>query len=505
MKKLISLVLALALVLLTVGAAFAQTEHSGKGGSASITISNAANGETYSVYKLFNASVTGTENGSIAYTGTIPNALSSYFTQDAAGNITATDAAWANAETKSQMSDGLKTALKTWTSSATAEDSAVSDGSVLTFDELTYGYYVVTTTQGDQAITVDSTNPSATIVDKNTTTPNNLTKTVDDDNVYIGQTVTYTVTYNTANYDGAGENAKQIISYTVHDTLPSFLTDVTVTNIYVDNDHDLSTTSDQSSIAVQQFDATSKSFTIPWVNSSNQSIYKNGTMLVVVYTAKVTASAAIAGEGNTNTVDITWKDRGDDTNHGNDHASETIFTYALAIKKVSITGAPLSGATFQFPFYVNSTPASDGSYIYAGTTPGEGLTNSLTTPANGEITIRGLESGTAVSVTETAAPAGYNKLTSPVSVTPVKTSAITTLKSWEIDENGNPIPDTEFVETHVTYVNNYIAATPIAVVNKTGTELPSTGGIGTTIFYIVGGMLLVGAAIVLVARRKAQD
>ena len=226
MKKLISLVLALALVLLTVGAAFAQTEHSGKGGSASITISNAANGETYSVYKLFNASVTGTENGSIAYTGTIPTALSSYFTQDAAGNITATDAAWANAETKTQMSDGLKTALKTWTSSATAEDSAVSDGSVLTFDELTYGYYVVTTTQGDQAITVDSTNPSATIVDKNTTTPNNLIKTVDDDNVYIGQTVTYTVTYNTANYDGAGENAKQIISYTVHDTLPSFLTDV---------------------------------------------------------------------------------------------------------------------------------------------------------------------------------------------------------------------------------------------------------------------------------------
>ena len=503
MKKLVSIVLALAMILM-VGAAFAQTEHSGKGGSATITVSNAANGETYTVYKLFDASVTGTEGGSIAYTGDIPTALSSYFAKDTAGNISATDAAWANAETKTQISDGLKAALKTWTSGATAEASVVSDGSALVFDQLKYGYYIVTTSQGDQAITVDSTNPSATIVDKNTTTPNNLTKTVDDDNVYIGQTVTYTVTYNTANYDGAGESAKQIVSYTVHDTLPAFLTDVTVTNIYVDNDHDLTTTNDQSAITVQQFDATTKSFTIPWVNGE-QSIYKNGTMLVVVYTAKVTAAAAIDGAGNTNRVNITWKDRGDDTDHGDDYAEETIYTYALAIKKVSNTGAPLSGATFQFPFYVSETTAADGSYIYAGTTAGTGLTNSLTTPANGEITIRGLESGTPVSVTETAAPAGYNKLTSAVSVTPVKTSETTTHKSWQIDADGNPIPDTTFEETHVTYVNENIAATPIAVVNKQGTELPSTGGIGTTIFYILGGLLVVGAAVILVARRKAQD
>ena len=48
-------------------------------------------------------------------------------------------------------------------------------------------------------------------------------------------------------------------------------------------------------------------------------------------------------------------------------------------------------------------------------------------------------------------------------------------------------------------------ANQIDVLNQQGTELPSTGGIGTTIFYILGGLLVVGAAVILVARRKAQD
>ena len=59
--------------------------------------------------------------------------------------------------------------------------------------------------------------------------------------------------------------------------------------------------------------------------------------------------------------------------------------------------------------------------------------------------------------------------------------------------------------TTVVYNNDNLAVTPVVVINHKGTELPSTGGIGTTIFYILGGLLVIGAAVILVARRKAQD
>ena len=75
MKKLFSLALVMIMALALCVPAFAQDVNSNQGGSATITISNAAKGETYSIYKLFDATVTGTKDGSIAYTGNIPEAL----------------------------------------------------------------------------------------------------------------------------------------------------------------------------------------------------------------------------------------------------------------------------------------------------------------------------------------------------------------------------------------------------------------------------------------------
>ena len=210
MKKLFAIALVAAIVLSLGVTAMAQDvggtqAASGKG---QITISNAAKGEKYKVVKLFDASVTGTADGSIAYTGNIPDSLSAYFTKDSAGNITATAAAGSG----DNMSDGLKAALKAW--AGTANDGTVSDGSEMHFNNLDYGYYVVVTTQGEALISVDSTNPNATVIDKNTTPPvNNLSKSADETDVYIGQTVTYTVSFNTANFDGQ----KQIVKYEISD------------------------------------------------------------------------------------------------------------------------------------------------------------------------------------------------------------------------------------------------------------------------------------------------
>ena len=115
MKKIIALIIALALVMGLAITASAQTVDAGAGGLATITITNASRGETYSVYKVFGATVTGTENGSIAYTGTVPSELAGCFEADAAGYISKKDGV---------TDEVILGALKTWATTADAVKSA---------------------------------------------------------------------------------------------------------------------------------------------------------------------------------------------------------------------------------------------------------------------------------------------------------------------------------------------------------------------------------------------
>lgn len=493
-RKLTSLLLALVMVFALATTAFAQ-DVTVTGGTGSITISNAAKGETYAIYKLFDATVSA-DGKSIAYTGTIPGSLNTYFAADINGYISATDAAKDGAN----MSEGLKTALKVWTATATATSAAESDGSALNFKELAYGYYVVTTTQGEQVISVDSTMPDVTIVDKNSSTPKDLRKTAGVDDVSIGDTVTYTVRFKTSNYYGAGAEAKEIVSYTIVDTLPEFLSNVAVTSIIVDNDGDDTTSDDQTDVTAQ---FTDKKINIKWYDN-NKFLYDNGATVTITYTAKVTDKAVIDGAGNANKVTVTWTTKdGNQPDPGKLEDEETIFTYAIALKKVNNKGKALPGAVFEFPFYVKSTADANGAYIYAGTTAGEGLTNQITTPDDGVIVVKGVKTGR-YEIKEVTAPAGYNKLTDPVTVDAVKTSSTTTHTIVYLDENGNVVDKTAKV-TEVKVDIDTIAATPVVVVNKAGTELPSTGGMGTTVFYVLGAILVVGAGVLLVTKKRMSQ
>lgn len=496
-RKLTSLLLALVMVFALAVTAFAQDETVGAGAGA-ITISNAAKGVTYTIYKLFDATVNA-DGSSIAYTGEIPASLNTYFTADKNGYISATEAAKEGAN----MSEGLKTALKDWTKTVTATATAKSDGSALNFKGLAYGYYVVTTTQGNQVISVDSTKPDVTIYDKNSSRPTDLHKTASNDDVSIGDTVTYTVRFKTSNYDGAGTDAKEIVSYTIEDTLPAFLSDVNVTSIIVDNDGNDATAGDQHDVTAQ---FTNKKIVIDWYDEDNSKfLYDNGATVTITYTAVVTEKAAIDGEGNTNNVTVTWTTKGgNEPGPGKLETKKTIFTYAIALKKVNNKGTALPDAVFEFPFYVKSDADTDGAYIYAGTTAGEGLTNKITTPENGVIIVKGVKSGS-YKITEVTAPAGYNKLTAPVAVEAKKTGQISTNTTVYLDENGN-ITNTETdkkTEVNVDIPN--IAATALVVVNKAGTELPSTGGMGTTIFYVLGAVLVVGAGVLLVTKKRMSQ
>ena len=106
---------------------------------------------------------------------------------------------------------------------------------------------------------------------------------------------------------------------------------------------------------------------------------------------------------------------------------------------------------------------SQGQSAYSAT---KGAVDSFTTVDSGKIVIKGVDLDK-YTLVETAAPAGYNKLNDPVDVTVLDTNALT-----------------------------------VEVPNATGTELPSTGGMGTTIFYIVGAVLVIGAGVVLVAKKR---
>ena len=490
MKKMFSLALALIMALALCVPAMAQDVGTDAADKATVTISNAAKGETYSVYKLFDATVTGTENGSIAYTGNIPESLAAYFTKDGAGNISAT----AVAKDGEKMSEGLQTALAAWAKGQTATASVESDGSVLNFNGLDYGYYVITTSQGEQTISVDSTNPDVTIVDKNSTSASELKKTSTDgdeaDGYKIGDTVTYTVSFNTSNYYGDGTAAKKIVSYTIVDTLPDYLSNVNVTSIKVG----------ETVLAVQQFDDAGK-IVIPWVDADGTSLYDNKAKVEITYTAVVNEKAAVAGEGNTNTVTVTWQDKDGDL-PGYMEDSDTIYTYGLALMKVNDKGEALAGATFKLPFFVKKTLANDGAYIYAGATKAEGddtVTDELTTLASGEIVIKGVQNEE-YSIEEAVAPDGYNKLTAPVKVTPEKLTTTTTTVTQYLDAQGNVVD--EQTEVKVEYANEKLAVTPVFVVNMTGTELPSTGGIGTTIFYTVGGLMMAAAVVLFITKKK---
>lgn len=499
-RKLASLLLALVMVFALATTVFAQ-DVTGPGGEGSITISNAAKGETYAIYKLFNATVSA-DHTSIAYTGDIPDGLNTYFVKDTNGYISATDLA-KNGE---NMSDGLKTALKTWAEGATKTAEATSDGSALNFNGLAYGYYVVTTTQGNQVISVDSTMPNAIIVDKNSSTPSDLKKTATatgtDKSFSIGDTVTYTVSFKTSNYYGAGTEAKEIVSYTIEDTLPTFLSNVKVTSIIVDDDGKSETAGDQHDVTAQFND--NKKIVIAWYDEAkSQFKYNNGATVTLTYTAVVTDQATIDGAGNTNKVTVTWTTTdGNQPDPGKMETNETIFTYAIALKKVNNKGNALPDAVFEFPFYVKSTPDANGAYIYAGTTPGTGLTNRITTPKSGVIVVKGVKSGSYV-IKEVTAPAGYNKLTDPVTVNAAKIGSTSTQTTVYLDENGTPTTETTATKVEVNIAN--IAATAVVVVNKAGTELPSTGGVGTTVFYVLGAVLVLGAVVLLVTKKRMSD
>lgn len=535
-KKIMALMLAMVMVLSMAIPAMAQTVGTAAEGKGSITIENAAKGETYGLVKLFDATLTKdstatTDASGIAYTGTIPEELNSIFEKDEAGNIHVK-----NEVTDQQVTD----AVTTWAKKQTANPSVVSDGSALTFEGLDYGYYAVITSQG-ATVTIDSTKPTATVVDKNTKEPT-ATKEVDPAKGSIGDTVTYTATFNAPNYlqnEGTGKS-EQVVSYIIEDTLPAFLSDVAITSVKVietpaqeaqgeeGEDGYVPATAEVSTDLSDSYKAfTNKKIEIPWVaetvptsDHKYTSLYKNGSQIVITYTAKITSDAAI-GAGNVNKVSLKPQvDRGNgkvpfsETDKWHDEA--TIYTHAAALQKkaLSETGDNLAGAEFSFKGLI--VTGEPGMYTVVSYDPSSTANGTvMKCDANGKLVIAGINADNdnpiKLTGTETKAPDGFNKLPGTFELTTIVMSTETTTthgsKTTYYDADGN-IVDVEtaggssITRNDITAISDIPAASIQPVVNNKGSELPSTGGIGTTMFYVIGAILVIGAGVILISRRR---
>ncbi len=170
------------------------------------------------------------------------------------------------------------------------------------------------------------------------------------------------------------------------------------------------------------------------------------------------------------------------------------------------SGNPLAGATFTIKG-LTVTAGEAGVYTVASYDPNSTTESAeLSTDENGKLYIIGLASDVELTVTEFKAPDGYNKLTESKKLKPqILTKEIfVTSGEKHYDEDGNLVSESSTATTSKTVEKNLsdLDVAALEIVNQKGTLLPSTGGIGTTIFYVVGGILVVAAGILLVTKKR---
>lgn len=251
--------------------------------------------------------------------------------------------------------------------------------------------------------------------------------------------------------------------------------------------------------------------------------------IIVYYEATLNQDAVVGLDGNENKVYLEYSNVPDESGKGDTDTSTgknlgktpedkvIVFTYALQVTKVEKdTTTTLKNAKFTLSKVV------DGTKYYAVVTDGkisnwtetEDDATVLTTGADGIITVTGIDDDGTYYLTETVAPTGYNKLKNPVTIVLKATTENGQTWTTEADKaltalnasvDGKDI--TTSLEGGSTELVNFVsdATAKVTIENSKGSGLPETGGIGTTVFYVVGGLLMLVAVVVLVARKKTVN
>jgi fimbrial isopeptide formation D2 family protein/LPXTG-motif cell wall-anchored protein len=457
-KKLFAALLAAALVLAMAVPAFAETNAT----KGSIKIDHTVSGETYTIYRMFKLDSYNAESNTYSYT--VEPAWETFFSTGAGSSYIDLDSnghpTW---KTGADAAAFAKAAL-TWAAdkkiSGTKETAT---GGTVTFSNLDLGYYLVDSSLG-ALCGLNTTNPDATIKEKNEKPE--IKKEVQtsagdwssENNAKIGDTVEYKVEIKVA--DGAQK-------YTVTDTMSKGLTF---------NNSSLKVTANDAVTTDYTLTPTTNGFTLVLPETYVSTLTK-GTTILVTYNATLNKDAVIDGDGNTNEVKLGYG------NHQNTVPSKvTTKSYQFDLVKVDgTTNKLLDGAEFELAdgnTKLSFVKDANGNYRVA--TTGEKDATTTITVKNGKVNIYGL-AGKTYTLTETKAPDGYNKLVTSETVNLADGS-----------------------KTHATIVDSVYKDGGVVVENHAGTVLPSTGGMGTTLFYVIGGGLMVAAVVLLVTKKRME-
>ncbi len=485
-SKFVCLLLTLVMVLAMIVPAMALEK-------GTITIVNPADGQTYSIYKMFDLESYDSGTGAHAYKITddwkefvSTGAGKEYFTVDEHGYVSLKEGVTVenNSETASAIATAALAYAKGQTTPiqpvATLPLTGAAEENKYTATELDLGYYLVESTLG-AVCSLDTTNPNVNIKEKNYT-PSIEKKVQEDSKVgsedewgesntaEIGQTVNYKITVH------AKSGAQ---NYVVHDTMDSGLTfsgTVNITGLTAksagseDYDYELITEGLEA--------ADPCSFHIVFAQSYLDTISAD-TDIVITYSATLNGNAVTTQAGNVNTAKLSY------IGGVTAPVSTKTLTYAFDLVKTDKDGKLLDGA--EFKLYDAETGGTeikvvkeDGDTYRLAVTEEEKAAGAAIAAANGRAVVKGLDADTTYYLEETKQPTGYNKLTARQAVTIEGANLKTTMTgdTWTEGNGG------------------------VRVINQTGAELPATGGIGTTIFYVVGSILLVGAGVLLVVRKR---
>ncbi len=231
----------------------------------------------------------------------------------------------------------------------------------------------------------------------------------------------------------------------------------------------------------------------------------HGDKIVVTYTATLDANAVVGGNGNPNKVKLEYSNNPNDQGTGETpEKTVVVFTYKTIINKVTKgtdgNNVPLAGAEFTLSKFIASEGGRDTVTVNGTEYHGTWSSGVTVVPTNtGNIanvfTFSGLDAGI-YRLTETKTPEGYNTI-DPVYFEIVATKDGTKVTNME----GKAVNGSEISFTENT-TNGSLSAD---VINNAGTTLPSTGGMGTTVFYVVGGGLMAVAVVLLVTKKRMEN
>lgn len=531
MKSLMKKVFAAAAAIATVFGLAATTVATANaaGDNATLTVSTTDAkfaGKTVNAYKMFSATVS-SDGGAVSYT--LTDGWKPFFMSSTLDGLTGVTDANVNDKANeyvskltgkekdlsafaAKASNWAQTNNITADATATVSKNAATDGKyTATFTNLDYGYYVVavpgatvadTNSQYAALVRVHSTSVDAEIkgalptVDKKVQV-NGTGKDATD--AKIGDTLTFTLTstipdmsaYNTYTFNfkdtlSKGLTFGQVTSVKVGDTTLTKDTDYTVTTAPADSGKTLLTVAMKDFKTKQQANA--------------------GKKITVTYAATLNKDAVVGGAGNVNSATIQYSNNPSTNGTGESEPSKVrVFTYGFTVDKYTgknygDTATRLAGAEFTLAHkggtaisFVKVADSATQNAVYRVAKADEaGATTTITTPANGKVDFRGLENGE-YTLTETKAPAGYNKLASAIGV--------------KVDGQNNGT-DTTHATVVIKYDNNNGSVYDqtasngvIPVQNKPGVVLPGTGGMGTIAFTVIG-VLVIALGVAWTLKRK---